>query len=185
MPHLILSKGRRGRYVTLSHCWGGKEHLMTKSSNITQLLSSIDMMAVSKTVRNAIEITRKLGIQYLWVDSLCIVQDDKHDWLSEAPRMGSIYEKAYVTLAASTAANGSMGLLAPYQSDEIVRMPCKPGDSATGYMYFAPEDIHFKEVKESPLNSRGWVMQERLLSRRTIHFAATQMYWECRTRYEA
>ncbi|KAH0537508.1 hypothetical protein FGG08_005683 [Glutinoglossum americanum] len=91
--------------------------------------------------------------------------DDKQDWLQEAPRMGSIYEKSYVMPAAAAAADGSLGLFAPLQNDEI--------------------DVRFKEVKDGPLNSRGWVLRERLLSRRTTHFAVTQVYWKCGKSYEA
>jgi Heterokaryon incompatibility protein (HET) len=115
----------------------------------------------------------------------CIIQDDRDDWAKEAPKMGYIYEHAHVTLSASAASNGDMGLFAPLQHSEIVKLPCDADDPSKGDMYFTPQDISFNEVRKSPLNSRGWVLQERVLSRRTVFFAATQVYWECCMEYLA
>jgi len=119
------------------------------------------------------------------VDALCIVQDDESDWKEEAPKMGSIYENAYLTLAASAAKSTEQGLFAPLQHDKIVELPCNPHDPSEGSMYFAPEYIPFEEVANGSLNKRAWVLQERLLSRRIIHIAATRTYWECRQIYES
>lgn len=99
--------------------------------------------------------------------------------------MGVIYEQAYAILSASAASNGDMGLFAPMERHDIIKVPCDRSDTSQGHMYFSPGDIFFKEDRESPLNSRGWVAQERLLSRRTISFAPTQVYWECLQDYTA
>ncbi|KAK0743859.1 heterokaryon incompatibility protein-domain-containing protein, partial [Schizothecium vesticola] len=178
-PRLVITNGLRGRYAALSHCWGGHSHIMCTKDTVGQFQGGIPLNELSKTVRDAIYLAQKLGIPYLWVDSLCIVQDDKQDWLEEAPRMGSVYEHAYLTFAATAAVNGDVGLFAPLQSEDIVRVPCDPERPLLGSMYLAPSTITFEEVNTSPLSRRGWVLQERLLSRRTLHFAATQVYWEC------
>jgi hypothetical protein len=157
---------------------------MCTKDTVGRFQGGIPLNELSKTVQDAIYLAQKLGIPYLWVDSLCIVQDDKQDWLEEAPRMGSVYEHASLTFAATAAVNGDVGLFAPLQSEDIVRVPCDPDRPLLGSMYLAPSTITFEEVNASPLSRRGWVLQERLLSRRTLHFAATQVYWECQETYQ-
>lgn len=184
-PRLIVTRGLRGRYIALSHCWGGHAHFMCTTETLPELCKGIPLDKLSKTARDAIYVARKIGVEYLWIDSLCIVQNQKEDWLREAPNMGSIYEYSYVTLAATTAVNGNEGLFAPLRHGSIVKLPCEPAKPEMGDMYFVPEGIAFHEIVFGALNQRGWVLQEGLLSRRTIHFAATRVYWECQQTYRS
>jgi hypothetical protein len=139
---------------------------------------------LSKTFQDAIRMTRRLGIEYIWIDSLCIVQDDKNDWLQESERMGSVYANAYITLAATWAADGSGGLDSIRPSSNWIEFPCDGSDEAKGHMWFTDASWTSQtDIDDAPLNTRGWVFQEKILSRRIIHFARSQVYWECKKRF--
>ncbi|CZR50470.1 uncharacterized protein PAC_00343 [Phialocephala subalpina] len=177
---LVNSDEMAAQYVALSHCWGGSSHCRTTKACLKQRENALKIMELPKTVQDAVFIVRKLGLRYLWVDSLCIIQDDEDDWLREAGRMAAVYEGAYLTIAASSSADGSGGLFVCRKPQELVRLPCQKDDGAKGHMYLgiADEDAA-QRMFQGPLNSRAWVLQEHLFSRRTIHFAEDQMYWEC------
>jgi hypothetical protein len=121
-------------------------------------------------------VTRELGIEYLWIDSLCIIQWNAEDWKREACRMEDVFALAYCTIAATSAVDSNAGFLARNTSTEYVRFQ----DSA-GYQVCicTHMDDFGKDVEEAELNNRAWVMQERVLAKRTIHFSANQTYLEC------
>jgi hypothetical protein len=100
---LVETKGRQEHYVALSHCWGPptKRPLCTTKATFLQHLAGIPVSSLPKTFRDAVAITRLLHLRYLWIDSLCIIQDDRKDWSVEAPRIGTVYSKAYLVIAAS------------------------------------------------------------------------------------
>lgn len=178
--HLLITKDLYAKYLALSHCWGGISHTRTTKDSLERHQKGVDISILSKTAQDAIHITRELGVRYLWIDSLCIVQDDKEDWLREARCMASVYEGAYCTIAATAAKDGTMGCYVPREAQTLVCLPCQPEDLDAGNMYFGvPDENAVEELLKGPLNSRAWVLQERLFSRRTIHFAADQVYWEC------
>jgi hypothetical protein len=100
------------KYASLSHCWGTKEmSVVTTQNNIKDMLRSIPVSSLTKTFRDAITITRRLKLQYLWIDSLCIVQGDSEDWVRESAMMASVYAGCFVNLVASAAPDGSVGCL--------------------------------------------------------------------------
>ena len=108
---LVETHGRSGRYVGLSHCWGSitKQPLKTTKDSIKDHLNGIAFKMLPKTFQDAVTVTRTIGIRYLWIDSLCILQDDKKDWLQESAQMGSICERGYLTIAASDAIDSTEG----------------------------------------------------------------------------
>ena len=106
----ISSKNERGRYVALSHCWGGSTPVMTTMANIGKFMKRIPT-PLPKAFADAVAVARALGIQYLWFDSLCIIQDSREDWSNQAPHLASVYGSAYVTIAADAASNSSQGFL--------------------------------------------------------------------------
>ena len=179
-PRLIISNGVRSNYMTLSHCWGSSRWVATTTESLPRMMERFDLDAIPKTYADAIIVTRRLGVQYLWIDSFCIIQDDRDDWFAESTRMGDIYEKAYCNIAATGAVDGTTGFLAAGGEEPThVRMSTSKGESDSFYLTNQPNSDFSACVSETKLNSRGWVMQERLLSRRTIHFAADMWYWEC------
>ncbi len=169
------------RYVALSHCWGDlpaevKETFCSSTKNICSRQEGFSINDLPRTFRDAIRVTRELGQQYLWIDSLCILQGDKEDWERESRLMEGVFSSAYCVIAASSAINSQAGFLERNVSSHYV-----PIVDATGRQIYVCDNIDDFEndVDRALLNTRGWVLQERILSRRTIHFSANQTYWEC------
>jgi hypothetical protein len=170
-------------YATLSHCWGrwGMQNLCrTQTHTLEKYLVCIPWDEVPKTFRDAMTVTHRLGLPYLWIDSICIVQDDLNDWAEESAKMSHIYTDAVFTIAASAAENAMEGFLGPRQRREAKINPTAKNSLPLSIR----QDIHLIPSTNKPiplLNERGWVFQERLLSRRVLHFEKEEMIWECRT----
>ena len=178
---LDRTRVKSGPYAALSHRWGPPgEHsnFGTYRSNIDEHSSGILVEHLPKTFQDAVCVTHSLGLQLLWIDSLCIVQDDPDDWETESKLMERVFSSAYCTIAASCAAGNSDGFLKPRPERSTVLVN---GPANTGAMYYVCETIDDfnHDVEQSELNQRGWVLQERALSRRTIYFTERQSYWEC------
>jgi hypothetical protein len=135
------------------------------------------MYDLPKSFQDAITVTRELGKQYLWIDAFCIIQEDKEDWKEESKKMEVVFSMAYCTIAASSAKDSNAGFLKPQRQRHYVKMATASSDTPL-YVCEAIDDFH-GDVEESGLSQRAWVLQERVLSRRTIYFTATQIYWEC------
>jgi hypothetical protein len=168
-----------GKYLALSHQWGSPyehERFCTYTNNIDEFKQGIIVSDLPRTFQDAVNITRNLGVQYLWIDSLCIVQDDVHDWEMESKLMEQVFSSAYATLAASCANGTHDGFLKPYPERRCVSLEASSG--APYYLCEAIDDF-LVDVDQGELNKRGWVLQERALSRRTIYFTEKQSYWEC------
>jgi len=128
---LCQTGGRRGRYTALSHRWGAKHPLTTITANLEEHQRRIPLEKLPQTFQDAIELTRRLGIRYIWIDSLCIVQDDASDWADESKQMGTIYERSYLTIAATSAPDGDGGLFRGGngrhdQHGGYLKFPCSP-----------------------------------------------------------
>jgi hypothetical protein len=180
---LYASETSRQEYVALSHCWGDlsdeeKEGFCTTKENCPQRQIGFKLSGLPETFQDAVKVTRELGILYLWIDSLCIIQygDNGKDWKSESGRMESVFSEAYCIIAATSAANSNTGFLKRDISPKYVYV-----QDASGKQFYISTDIDDFDyhVGKAPLNTRAWVMQEGVLARRTIHFSANQTYWEC------
>jgi hypothetical protein len=168
-------------YIALSHCWGelsedNKEKISTTKGDISSRQKKFSLRDMPRTFQDAIQVTRELGQQYLWIDSLCILQGDAKDWEHEAKPMKDVFSSAYCVIAASSASNSHKGFLQREIGSRYVQIT-----DASGRQIYACADMDDFEndVNKSLLNTRGWVLQERSLSRRTVHFTTNQMYWEC------
>jgi hypothetical protein len=165
-----------GTYIILSHCWGIEPPLTTTVSTLESRKSSVSMSSLPKTFRDAVTITRKLGKKYLWIDSLCIIQDSQADWGFEAGRMKDYYRNAYLTVSALSSPNSHHGILNPRKPIPVAKL------SQELDLYFRAEIPKKRDVfKNSILNTRAWSLQERLLSTRIVHYGHIEMYWECLT----
>lgn len=166
------------RYLALSHRWGDlseKEKFCTLEGNINDLKREIPYDRLPKSFQDAVRLTRALQVQYLWIDSLCIIQDNNQDWETEAQKMEDVFSNAYCTIAASSAESSRKGFLGERKQRDVISI-----QTPSGLLHLAePIDDFSSHVENSVLNSRVWVFQERALSRRTIHFTTTQTYWEC------
>lgn len=173
-------------YATLSHCWGLSSTSgppLTTMANYQERIAKIRMDELTNTFKDAIHITRSLGLRYLWIDSLCILQDSAGDWAHEAARMGDVYRYGFITVAATGAANGSEGCYRNRDPRQIQRTTVTVGWSKSEsrqYQVVPDPDFWARKFVNEPLNQRGWKLQERILSPRVIHFGHTQIFWECR-----
>ncbi|XDG08864.1 hypothetical protein ABKA04_008479 [Annulohypoxylon sp. FPYF3050] len=136
-----------------------------------ELKSAIPFAKLPRTFQDAVIITRQLGFQYLWIDSLCIVQDSELDWSSEAMIMGEIYANSTCTIAALTARSSSEGCFVGHNDD-----PSETGNNERNPLAFR---ILLYPAKRLPLHERGWVVQERLFAPRTLYYGAWGLAWEC------
>lgn len=167
------------KYMALSHRWGDpriQRPFYTCLSNINAFQESIDLEELPQTFKDAVIVTRKLGVRYLWIDSLCIIQGDPDDWRAEAKRMEDVFNFAYCTIAATSANGSDDGFIKPRASRRCV--PVQKQGKSLFYICEAIDDFR-SDVELGDLNKRGWVFQERALSHRTIYFSGAQVYWEC------
>ncbi|KAG8161780.1 hypothetical protein KVR01_008767 [Diaporthe batatas] len=166
------------KYVALSHRWGTiGPSMQATSDKITYLERGFKTTSLPQTFQDAVYVTKELGLRYLWIDCLCIIQDSDQDWLYESVKMEDVFANAYCTIAATRSRSSEDGFL----SQQRVERLCKAVRPLKGPPYYICDRIDdFREdVENSELNQRGWVLQERALSRRTIYFAKRQIYWEC------
>ncbi|TGJ86908.1 hypothetical protein E0Z10_g1915 [Xylaria hypoxylon] len=181
---VIDAKDMRGRYMTLSHRWGANETFKLTRSNMNLMMDFISWESIPKTYQESIQVTRLLGIEYIWIDSLCIIQDDAEDWQREAGKMKSVYGNSYLNIAATEAldSNGELfrsgKLSAQYPARKVPRdsmIQIRPQPSQT-HRHFGS---NYFENSRPPLLQRGWVLQERILSPRVVYYGAEEIQWEC------
>lgn len=169
-------------YMTLSHCWGSARFPKLTMGNLETMKSRVAVLTLPNTFRHAIHITRRLGLKYLWIDALCIIQDSVEDWQREAATMRNVYKYAFCNIAATGAADSTVGCF--WDRNPLLVRPCKVDITwdlpLTGSHYCVDRSLWTKNVGEAPLNRRAWVAQERLLSPRILHFGSQQLFWECR-----
>jgi hypothetical protein len=177
---LVISGNLQARYVCLSHCWGDHQPLRLTKSTYNQFQKAIPWDELPKTFQEAIAFTRELGIRYLWIDSLAILQDDKSDWLVESARMYAVFHNSYLTLAATAGRNGMSGLY----TERVKRHSFEFSGSRSRFTVSTRAIIeHAKKWSlysyYYPLLTRAWVLQERFLSPRVLHFGPHELFWEC------
>ncbi|KAH6884837.1 heterokaryon incompatibility protein-domain-containing protein, partial [Thelonectria olida] len=199
---VATNPSQRCEYVALSHRWGTTKPASTMRGNLQSRMAGFAIETLPATFRDAVITAYRLGHEFIWIDSLCIVQDGQHEWQSECPRMSSIYQSAVLTIAAPAAEDSTAGFLHSRETlTDSKYSPCpiqyrteggKPQGTLTIWYPRchpepAPPERHLKrnprdvlaEQPSSVLDNRGWVMQERILSRRTLYFGSFQMHFEC------
>lgn len=133
-----------------------------------------------KSFRDATAIAQKFRVKYLWIDSLCIIQDSVVDWRQEAAYMGDIYRNSFCNISATGASNSELGCFA--ERDPSMVLPCRiisAWTNTTNQMYHVVASRFWDHVVEAPLNRRSWVVLERLLAPRVLHYGRDQLFWEC------
>ncbi|KAI1482647.1 HET-domain-containing protein [Daldinia eschscholtzii] len=182
----------RSKYLCLSHCWGLEQIITTTTETLGDRKKAIAWKELSKTFQDAIIITRALGFKFIWIDSLCIIQNDLRDWEIESAKMASIYSNAQITIAATHSANGHGGLFSTHRDFQVSGRTPKGEDY---YLYFRERIDHHLEVADRytmghstathhPLLTRAWVYQERMLSTRVVHFGWYEVFFECKADIE-
>jgi len=219
------------RYLALSYCWGKKaddyvgentsngkvygggpclrnSHVIT-SQNLSSYMTGIAMTDLPATIRDAFVVVRQLGMRYIWIDALCILQDSVEDWERESAQMGHIYANAHCTIAASSASHSNGGILHPRtlgrcfavsigasDTAKIAREVAKlahfqlpsrethansrtSGSNGESLAFYAMNSDWDKPLWRNPLSSRGWALQEQHLSTRILYYTEEEVYWQC------
>lgn len=193
-PFLVEPTGdsRSGKWAALSYCWGVEPSMKLTKQNETQLKRGKPLYQFDATIRDAILVTRALGLTYLWIDALCIFQDQSLDWNEQSSKMEVIYGESTVTIVAANSSSVVQGFLKErnlqyialdrYQSkrksDETLH------NSIAQRIYIAPSwELQGDEIT-GDWTKRGWTMQEGLLPQRLLYFTSTQIIWKCCTAIE-
>lgn len=169
------------RYATLSHCWGSSKPLTLTSNSLATLRAGIEIAKLPQVFQDAIYTIKCLGIQFIWIDSLCIFQDSKDDWAQQAPQMSHVYRNGAINIAMSAAANSNETCFLDRDLSRVI--PCIvqtkwdrcPNDEFHIYYNEIWENI----INSTPLSKRAWVVQELLLPSRILHLTGQQLFWEC------
>ena len=183
----LSEEDKRSPYLILSYQWGkGNDPARTTTKNLEERKHEIMFQHLPKTIRDAIEITRLMGIQYLWIDSVCIIQADrclgpqhqddvaKADWEKESMNMAAYYSNALCCIAATSATDSSQGFLVERQ---VARYGYKEWYSPANVFFPSPHAT--RRRFRSSLLRRGWCLQEWLLSPRVLHWTSNGLIWQC------
>lgn len=169
-------------YLALSYKWGPKPDLLLLSSTIVEFRAGKPISELSKTFLDMVTVARHFSVRYLWIDALCIIQDSRQDWDSEAPTMRMVYANSLCTIAASAAVNERGGLFRQRDKSSVKRgFAAMPSGTIPETQYFdiVERDYWDWNIHTGPLHGRGWVFQERHLSCRVLSFTQRQILFEC------
>jgi Heterokaryon incompatibility protein (HET) len=168
------------KYVTLSHYWGSSIHVELTKATYSILCKGSQASLLPKTYQEALEVASILGFRYIWIDSLCIFQDDVDDWRKQSLMMGAIYSNTSCNIAATFAEDSEQGCYSTRDPSILSSTTIASGrgfNKATTYRDYV-SGIYHKHTINSPLNRRGWVIQERCLAPRQLNFDEHQVFWE-------
>lgn len=180
-------------YATLSYCWGKERFYRTVQGNLERSGISVPYDKLPRTFQDSFQIATRLGVHFLWIDALCIIQDSEADWNIESAKMPYIYSRALFCIAADSSPSASGGCFndadlpsQPAENPLVLRCANRDGEESLFYFYedatgrYAP-----KTIETAPVAQRGWTFQERILSPRILHYTSEQVFWECRKEYIA
>lgn len=167
------TNGKIRKYIALSHCWGGEQPIKLCKRTFASMKKRIPWTTIPKNLQDAITFARDLEIRWIWIDTLCIIQDEVADWQRESAKMANIYEGAHLTIVAANSSNCNESFLRPRRSGA-------PVPKLSGQVWVRKKHDH-ENLETAPLFSRGWAYQERLLSTRMVIFGNEELYWECKT----
>lgn len=199
--HLRLHKtsdGDTGPYISLSYCWGGPQEFGTVSSTLSERLCGFSIHDLPQTLQDAVRVTQNLGVQYLWIDSMCIIQDNEEDKAHQVSHMADIYRNSYLTIGATSASKAADGFLTSHADPETglwkglvpidLPLPNKKAQTvddalsmpipAIGTIWLMDEDRAFVDSFSDPTSRRGWCLQEKILSPRMISYGRWPT-WRC------
>ncbi|KAH6972470.1 heterokaryon incompatibility protein [Ilyonectria sp. MPI-CAGE-AT-0026] len=171
-----------GPYITLSHCWGSAECMKLTTDNYASMLLGMPSTLLPQLYQDALHVAFNLGIRYLWIDSLCIIQtgDELADWRHEVALMSEVYTNSFCNISAMDAPDAHHSMFCSRDPNslcpEIVHLAT--GSEVAPYL-ISHTTFWDSEVSHALVNTRAWVLQERLLSRRILHFGERQLLWEC------
>lgn len=189
-PTKLEAANDRMQYVALSHYWSSKSGMAshTTKSNYARQMNGVSMATLPRTVKDAINLSRLLRVRYLWVDSLCIIQDDMDDRFREINRISAIYRNAYLTIAASDSESPATGILGARTLDLEGSVKLRLRNSSGASVGAAVLSACVRDPSRKSINHtvshhepRAWALQEIMLSRRVLYFRNHTISWACAT----
>ncbi|KAK5750988.1 hypothetical protein LTS12_018978 [Elasticomyces elasticus] len=189
---LVETQGLRARYAILSYCWGGKQAVVTNRCDIERYKNKLALKSLPPTLQDAVKVARSIGFEYLWVDALCICQDDIEEQALEIARMHDYYKDASITILAANAQQTQDGFLVPALKESWVEIMVATAEQTVSKLRLSHYTIDFDSEDagsdaienipaklRTPVNERAWTFQEGMLSRRKLRFTAHRIEWEC------
>lgn len=177
---------QRNPYLALSHCWGKHQNCITTKKSIASRKAGIPWSKIPQTFQDVMQIALALGFRYIWIDSLCIIQDDAEDWEDQSAVMSEIYQNAVLTVAA-TSSEGDHEGCCEKNAQRITPLEIMLPEDIGACRIAVRKPLHHFDVQNAegllthfPLLTRGWAFQERLLSPRVLHICESELVWECR-----
>lgn len=171
------------QYAALSHCWGTTVKCELTENN-RESMETIEIETLDQNFRDAVDITYKMGIGYLWIDSLCIMQRSE-EWEEQSADMGLVYARAKCIISATASENSRGGC---YKRQDLFPYDCSLCSSydyslvvCSPFRYPALVRLFDSKVERSFLAKRGWTFQERFLASRILHFCSGLILFECNT----
>jgi hypothetical protein len=191
---ILQTNGAKAQYVALSHCWGGPISPLLTNETIVAFKDLLPYPDLPANFQDAITIARRLGIQYLWIDSLCIIQDSKQDWEEQSKKMGAIYRNSTITISALASRGSKTGILASkHKSPPISTEPGSATIALTTSVTPSPHSLQIQRLdfdeetlsglnNSGPLALRGWVSSPTKLTAHWLRpFIAIMLRfsWQC------
>ncbi|KAI0890356.1 heterokaryon incompatibility protein-domain-containing protein [Annulohypoxylon maeteangense] len=177
--HSTQDKQPRGSYMTLSHRWGNSDAMLKLTSDTYdhRIKNGFSYAELPQTFQDFVRLSRFLRNDYVWIDSLCIIQDSTDDWIQESKTMAEVYRHSKCNIAA-TASKGPTEYC--FRTRDPTRIPPLEFTFRRGKKYlFFGRNLWRDSIEDAPLNQRSWVLQERVLAPRQIHCGREQLFWEC------
>ncbi|KAF2677118.1 HET-domain-containing protein, partial [Lentithecium fluviatile CBS 122367] len=169
----------------LSHCWGNTPFsacTLTRENEAEFTTAGIPITHLTNNFREAIDVARFIGVKFIWIDSLCIMQGEGGDFASEGDMMHAVYLNSYCNIVAADSRDSSSGLFQPREGEDKVGKEEWRGRRREAVpKQVLDEGLWGDELLGAPIYERGWVFQERMLSPRLLHFTDTQIFWDCST----
>jgi hypothetical protein len=183
---LCYTLGQKGNYCTLSYCWGGPQPFATTLDVYDTYIKKLPYSNLPKTILDAFQVTRSLGLQYIWIDSLCIIQDAHADIHDEMAKMLQIYQNSLFTISAASASMCSQGFLETRYNDPSIGAfyhPLRVDENTMGSILISDTSVSWAAISShrQPINERGWTLQEALITPRLLIFTELHMVWKCQT----
>lgn len=187
-----------GLYVTLSHCWGKSSFLKLTKETREDFEKGIELSSLPKTFQEAIDFASRLrkDVRYIWIDALCIIQNSDEDWNTESVKMYDVYRNSFCNISATHAMDNSMGLFRQRDPQHLWEDEIRLNIDGLPTSFFQKSKLGAepllrrcgildatswtRSIEEAPVNKRAWVLQERLLAPRVLHFGLNHISWECR-----
>lgn len=179
---LYLSHGEVHSYAALSYSWGGKGRLFTTTkATLDERCKGFELEDLPTTLQDGVKVAKALGFRYIWIDSLCIIQDDTKDWIHEGRAMTEIYGKSTLNISASSSTGSDEGFLWKLSDHGVAIGRFSSSTTTCDDGIFVGTPLRTLDLEEKEVSNRGWIFQERLVSVSTIHYTNEGLIWECVT----